>query len=93
MTGRRRGAVPLSHLIVAAVRRAPPQVAERLTVLGYSPPDAASLPDDLTSDDTALINRNLDAPPRRPSEEQPSWLDPDRPVPLSHLMIKPPIGV
>jgi hypothetical protein len=76
----REAPVPVGHLVRAAVRlrRGPAEVAERLAAFGYATPDISQLPEDLTSDDTILISRDLNG--GRP------WLDRAAPVPVGHLV-------
>ena len=82
------GPAPLSHLIRAAaeLRRTPAQIAERLTALGYSVPDVAGLPADLTASDVTLISRSLGRRGPWPDQAGSGWLDPAGPAPLSHLI-------
>ena len=81
--------VSLGHVILAAVRlgRSPAQVTERLSSLGYSPPDATSLPGDITDNDLALISHGLTAPAEREQNEHWSPLDPAEPVSLGHVIL------
>ncbi|MBB5959848.1 hypothetical protein FHS29_006470 [Saccharothrix tamanrassetensis] len=74
--------VDVGGVVVAAVTlgRDPRSVAERLSVLGFPVGDVGRFPDRRSFDpvDLTLLSRDLDG--KRP------WLEPDRPVPLGHVL-------
>ncbi len=72
--------VPFGYVIAAAVGtgQTPAQVVARLTELGFSTPDPASLPPSTNRTDRTIISAHLDG-------HQP-WLAIDDPVPAGHVI-------
>ncbi len=72
--------VRLGHVVSAAakLRRAPADVAKRLTVLGFVVPDVSAFPAEVGPDDVTLISGDLNG--------NGPWLDPAEPVRLGHVV-------
>jgi len=73
-------AVPVGHVMEVSLllRRSVGDVAGRLAALGFSVPDISGFPTDISRRDVELVT----------SSSRPAWLDPAKPVPVMHVLIK-----